>query len=339
MMSRRLSPFLLLAAGVLGVGGTCLQADTPTPVRVVDVVWSTDAVPIEAIGLLSRRFETTLAFKIPGMIEAVLVRAGDTVTRGQILARLRLDEIEAQLVQAQRNEEKSRRDLARIEQLAAASAVSQEELQNARTGLELGEAQLRVIRFNRRYAEIVAPDDGTILARSADPDQWAGAGQTIIGFGSNRSGWRVRSQLAEVDARRLAVGDRATIEGIVGTVSRISDALDPVTRTVAVEIDCDEGPPDARSNRVVALKLRPRPVASRPCVPVSALIAGNGGRHRIFLLAADSARVVGKEVDVASLQGESAFLRTALSREHAHVVMQGAEYLRDGATIVRVESP
>lgn len=337
-MTRPFRLFLLVSAFCPGIEYLDAQTATPLSVRVAAVGQSTEPIPVEAIGYLGRQVEATLAFKVAGMVETVPVRVGDTVKRGQLLARLRLDEIDAQLVQARSNEEKSRRDLARMEQLNASSAVSLEELQNARTALELAEAQLRVAEFNRRHSEIIAPDDGAILGRMAEPDQWAGAGQTIIHFGSNRAGWRVKAQLAEPEVRRLQVGDRADIEGTSGVISHISNAADPVTRTVAIEVDCLQHPADARSNRVVQLTLRPQPAPVRPVVPVSSLIAGDRGFHRIFFLAAGSDMVRSVQVEVESLYAGMAYLRTALPPECARVVTQGAEYLRDGMKVLTVES-
>lgn len=333
-MKRPLRLFLSLPVLCISIHA---QAFTPIPVRVAAVGRSTAAIPVEAIGYLSRQVEAPLAFKVAGMVDEVLVRAGDTVKRGQLLARLRLDEIEAQLEQARSHAEKTRRDWARREQLKSMAVATLEELENARTALDLAEAQLRVAEFNRRCAEIIAPDDGAILGRMAEPDQWASAGQTIVYFGSERHGWRVKAQVAAVDVRRLQVGDRAEVEGTGGVISNISEAADPITRTVGVEVSCLQRPANARSNRVVLLTLRPQPVQERPALPVSSLIAGDGGLYRVFVLVAGSDVVRRLQVEVGTLHNDVAYLRTAMPVEFVRVVTQGAEYLRDGMKVLVVE--
>lgn len=333
-MTRSLRLVLPLAVFCLGITFLDAQPLALRPVRVAAACRSTEPIPVEAIGYMSRQVESTFAFKVPGIVESVRVRVGDTVTRGQLLARLQLDEIDAQLAQARSHAEKCRRDLARMEQLNAIAAATLEDLQNARTALESAQAELRIMQFNRRHAEIIAPDDGVVIDRLAEPDQWANAGQPIIRFGSNRDGWRVKAQLAESEVRRLQVGDDADVEGTRGVISKISDAADPITRTVAIEVDCLQRPPSARSNQVVRLILRPQPVPERAVVPASSLIASDRGRYRVFFLTRDADVAHSVHVEVESVHRGMAYLKTTLPPACARVVTQGAEYLSDGMNVL-----
>ncbi len=311
-------------------------AAAPVTVRTGGIEWSTAASPVAVSGVLARRTEAELAFKVGGIVEEIAVRAGDRVAKDQVLARLRLDEIDAQVAAARSAVEKARRDLARTEKLQAGAVATVENLQDARTGLELAEAQARIAEFNRRYAVIVAPAAGRILRRSAEPNEIVTAGRSVLSFAAEADGWIVRAGLAERDAARVRVNDAAglSIGGatVAGRVIRISESADAATRTTPVEIGLDEAPAGARSGFVVGVTVTPPAVAARPVVPAAALIEGAGGTAAIFVIEEGAKTVKRLVVEIEELRGDRAFLRTPLPRT-GRIVESGGEYLRDGQAV------
>ncbi|HEY5751523.1 MAG TPA: efflux RND transporter periplasmic adaptor subunit [Chthoniobacterales bacterium] len=312
--------------------GFAAENSTAFAVSVEPVVYSTDAVPVRATGVLARKREADLSFKTGGVIEAVLVRVGDSVKKGQILAKLWQDEIQAQVAQARSNFEKAQRDLARQEKLRAGAVGTVEDLQNARTALELAAAQLKMAEFNSRYSVITAPEDGRILRRLAEPDELTEAGRAVLGFASDSEGWIVRAALAESDVASLRLGNQAVADGAPGKISQISEGTDVLTRTVPVEIALAVPPPHARSGMIAAVTLFPQPVAPRPVVPASVLIEGNGKKASLFLLEAGSQNARRVSVDVETLENTRAYLRTGLPKT-ARLIVQGGEYLQDGSVV------
>lgn len=328
----------------LGSGAGCRRAEpaagrveAATVVRLVPLELTEASPPVRVPGVLSRKTEVEFAFKIGGVIAALPVRAGDRVERGQLLARLQLDEIDAQLVQAKSAAEKARRDLARVEKLREGRVATLENLQDARTALAVAEAAVRIAEFNRLHAEIVAPAAGRVLRRQAEPGELVGPGRAIVTFASNEEGWLVRVGLAERDAGQVAVGAAARVrfdgdEQVDAAVSRISEANDAATRTTPVEIAVATAPAGARSGSIVAVEIARRPVAARPRVPLAALIEGGGDRAALFVVEGGATTAKRIEVRVEQVDGEWAWLRTVLPAG-VGIVASGAEYLRDGAPI------
>lgn len=346
MPAQRLLVFVSLAA-VLGVNFGCRRAETPaaatTPAPLViessPVEFTTDAVPIIATGLISRRAESTLSFKTGGVIASVVVRAGDSVRAGQTLATLRLDEIDALVAQARTAVEKARRDLARAEALHAERVATLEQLQDARSAVEATTAALQAAEFNRAHSVILAPSDGRVLRRLAEPDELAAPGRPILSFASEQDGWIVRVGLTERDIARLHLGDRAEISWQGGpplpaTVAQIAESADPATRTVEVELALGANVPfGTRSGFIVDVTLRPQPLpAARAVVPAAALVEGRGSQAHLFVLSADGASVHRVEVEVDALHGTRAFLRSALPAG-SRVATTGAEFLSDGRAV------
>jgi RND family efflux transporter MFP subunit len=339
-----------LAAGLLAATLACAAgcsrspapgATAPLPPLVIEtapVELRTEAVPVEVSGVLSRRAEAQLSFKTGGLIATVSVRAGDTVWAGQTLATLRLDEIDAQVAQARTAVEKARRDFARVEGLHADHVATLENLQDARSGVELAEAALRVAEFNRAHSVITAPADGRILRRLAEPDELAAPGRPILAFASDADGWLVRVGVTEPDVLRLHVGDRAEVAWPGGallpaTLAQIAEGADTATRTVEIELSL-AGPLPAglRSGFLVATTLLPQPVPARSVVPLAALVEGRGRLAHVFVVSADGRSVRRQEIEIAAIHAERAYLKTPLPAG-TRVATTGAEFLTDGRSV------
>jgi len=314
-------------------------------VAVTAAVVTCDLPPIEAPGVLNRKLEATLAFKIGGVVDAVLVRPGEAVQAAQVLARLNFAEIDAQVTQAQAGVDKARRDCERIERLQADRVATLEDLQNARTAVQAAEAGLRIAEFNRRYATIEAPAAGRILRRMSEPGELVAPGQPVLIFGGDQEGWIFRASLVEHEARRLAPGDRARLVfrgppdvELGATITQIAESADARTRTLEIELAVEGDPHGLRSGTVGALVISKPGATAHARVPLSALIEGDGRAAQVFVLQADGRTVRRQQVEVETIWGDSALLAGILP-DGAPVISLGAEYLHDGETVVVVTAP
>lgn len=310
----------------------------PLVVETISNRLTTEAVPILAPGVFERRTESVLSFKTGGLIQSVAVRPGDVVQTGQVLATLRLDEIDAHVAQAHAGADKARRDLGRVEALHRERVATLENAQDAQTALELAEATLRAIQFNRTYSVILAPSAGRILRRYAEPDELAAPGRPILAFAGEGGGWIARVGVSERDVVRVELGDRAELGWRGGSsakahVRQIAEAVDPTTRTVDVELELTgPAPAGLRSGVVADVRIFPAPVAPRSVVPLSALVEGADRRAHLFVLAADGRSVRRVAVDIEAIERDFAYLRARLPAE-AKIVTTGAEFLSDGRAV------
>jgi RND family efflux transporter MFP subunit len=212
-----------------------------------------------------------------------------------------------------------------------------ENLQDARTAVELAGAAVRIAEFNQRFAVIVAPDDGQILRRRGEPGELVAAGQTMVSFASDAEGWIVRAGLADRELAQVRIGNRVEIVAgdsapVWGRLAQIAEAADPATRTTPVEIMLDTVPMQARSGMVAVATVVPERVAPRPMVPASALIEGEGTTASLFVIDDGGATARRMAVEIEALHGDQAFLRTAIPRA-SRLVVSGGEYLRDGMAV------
>ncbi|BET65632.1 efflux RND transporter periplasmic adaptor subunit [Opitutales bacterium ASA1] len=317
--------------------------DRTQRVRVEPVSWSDEAIPVSREGILTRRTESVLSFKIGGLVRDVRVRAGDAVRAGEVLATLDPAEIDAEVARAEAGVEKARRDLARAERLARQDVATIEQVEDARTALEIADSLLDSAAFNRRLAVVVAPADGSVLRRATEPDQLIGAGQPVLVFAAAAEPWIARVGISEHELAGLRAGSSAEVEipngvRVSGKLTHVSGSPEPTTRLYTVEVELDGASvADAplRSGAIVRVRLSPDPVPARARVPVEALVAGDGDRALVYVFDAATETVRAMPVRIARLHADWAYLGEPLTPDTV-VVANGAELLRDGQRVVVV---
>lgn len=312
----------------------------PTPVTLAQVQAVPLARPVHSSGRLEASAQMRLSFKIGGIVDAIPVVDGQRVRRGQALATLRLDEIDAQMALAQAGRDKAKRDLERVRNLHADSVATLEQLQNAQTGLDVAEAQFRIAQFNRDHAVIAAPSDGQVLTRLVEAHELVSAGMPVVVFASEETDWRVQAGVADVDVVTLSLGDKAKVtldaypdQTFHGTVAEIAGAPDPQNGTYPVAVAVEDGGLALRSGMVAKVAITPARDGQGYTVPLEALVDARDRDAFVYVVNADStARRL--PVVLSRLDDDQAVIASGLESVD-HVVARGAAYLNPG-TRVRV---
>ncbi len=165
----------LLAVAVAGCQGKKETPPPPPPAVVVTPVVQRD-VPVfgEWIGTTAGNDNAEIRPKVDGYLLRRDYAEGSMVEKGQLLFEIDPRQVQAQLAQAQANLAqgkaglaKAERDVARFEPLAADKAVSQQELDNARSALQAAQATVGALRaavdqarLNLTWTRVTSPIRG-----------------------------------------------------------------------------------------------------------------------------------------------------------------------------------
>jgi multidrug efflux system membrane fusion protein len=314
--------------------------DAPAVVRAAPVEDTVLARPIVATGTVAPADEAALGFKIGGVIGRIAVDEGDPVRAGQTLAALDLREIDATLARARSAAGKAKRDLDRARRLYTDSVVALADLQDTETAHDVARADLETAAVNRRYAVIVAPTDGVVLRRAAEPGENISAGATVlvVGSGGADRGRVLEIGLADRDVVALRKGDPAVARfdalparEFTGRVERIGAAADPVTGTYEVEVALDNGGTLA-AGLVGRVEVRPARGAPTRLVPIEAVLEADGSEATVYALSPDGKRAKRHRVTVAFIEGDRVAVAGGLDGA-SRVLTDGAAYLDDGAAV------
>lgn len=230
-------------------------------VRVEQAATETISTESYANARLEGAEEALIYPSMPGRIEEVLVSEGDFVEAGRRLIRMDTDQQAgagssaalAALSAARANHENVRANHDRMMTLFEAGAVSAQDLDAVRTGLEAAAAQLAQAqagytqaRTARDNAWIAAPFSGRIGR------VWARAGNSSSGASpllsiSGNGGVLARILLPERDIYRLEEGQAAYVTvgalnymSVPGVVTAVSPSVDPISGLVSVEVRFDD---------------------------------------------------------------------------------------------------
>ena len=222
----------------------------PVEVRVADVT-IVEKVPAS----VEASQATLISSRLMARIVAVKVRAGDSVRKGDLLLELENSDIKAQVQQAEARIrataaklKEATQSLGRVKELQAGGVVSVADLDRAQANhatllAEMSGANqaLEEARTALSYTEIIAPFDGRVVDRFAEPGNTAQPGTKLLAI-YNPLSLRVEAQVREHLALRLEVGQPLQVE--IPSLDKVVDAViqervpaaDPGSRSFLVKV-------------------------------------------------------------------------------------------------------
>jgi RND family efflux transporter MFP subunit len=113
-------------------------------------------------GLIKEANEVNLAFRVAGPIEKILVKEGDYVKAGQIIAQIDPRDYKVQLDAAQAQYDQVNAEAGRVIELHNRQSVSGNDYDKAVSGLKMVEAQLKNAKDQLNDTKLMAPVSGYI---------------------------------------------------------------------------------------------------------------------------------------------------------------------------------
>lgn len=276
LLGGRKRRFLVLAAiGLAGVAYVMSRPATPEPAEPAKAAAARPALTVgltvpqaldwpqllPANGNVVAWQEAVIGPEIANYrITEVRVQVGDTVRKGQVLARIASDTVASELAEA-------RASVAELEASAAearANAERAKELREkgfyssqlntqyqtaqhtAQARLAAGQARLQAAALKMDKTGVLAPDDGVISARNATVGSLTQSGQELFRLiRGGRLEWR--AEVPSADMARVRPGAVALLtapggEAVKGVVRAVAPSIDPQTRNGLVYVDLPASP-------------------------------------------------------------------------------------------------
>ncbi|AVF04759.1 MULTISPECIES: efflux RND transporter periplasmic adaptor subunit [Devosia] len=270
---RRIMPWIILAVIVAGVVGFVVLRPAEAPVTemtetgpVVMQVRQSETTTIapetlretvKVTGTLVPARQSDVASQASGRVMAVMVRPGEAVSEGDVLAQIDRAPLELQLNQqratanatrAQLNS--SEQSLTRTEELARQGLASPSTLDQARSSTEALRANLAALESAVESAELAlsnatvkSPLDGVVSSRSVDTGQTVSAGTPLFTI-VNLDEMEFDATASVTSSARVAPGQQVAIDvtgldgqSFEGTVTRVNPVSLSGTRTVPIYVE------------------------------------------------------------------------------------------------------
>lgn len=345
----------LLALALAGGCGGAEEQEAPRRTVLVAMAGSAEAAAPSLAGEIRARHETQLGFQVAGRLVERQVDVGDRVARGDLLARLEPDDLQAReraararLAAAEAELGRARADQERFRVLAEDQLVSRSALDTqeaaataAQGQVDAARAELELARNQSAHTRLVAPADGVIAARHAEAGQVLGAGQPVFTLAAD-GGREVVFAVAEGQVDAIAPGDPVQVEPWSGEgerwdaqVREVAPAADPVSRTFEVRatIDAEPGAFELGQSARVFLPSTPDGALS---VPLAALVPGPEGGQAVFVVGSDGALEL-RPVQIAGYGGTTVEVTSGLQHGE-RVVAAGGHLLREGEPVRPIDA-
>jgi HlyD family secretion protein len=350
----------LLALGVVGAtiaaddkaAPAAAAASAPRPSLTVTATAPQNGrwpVVVSANGNISAWQEASIGAEAQGLrLTEVRAQVGDRVKRGQVLALLSADTLNAEVAatrasvaEADANQAEASANAERARQLQTSGAISAQQINQYVTAEATAKARALSLRAQLKAAEvrlsqtrIVAPDDGVISARMATVGAVVQPGQELFRLiRKERLEWR--ADVAATDLARIQPGQKVSVtpaggSAVTGTVRVVAPTVDAATRNGVVFVDLAKS--DAAKAGMFARGEFAVGERDGVTLPASAVVLRDGF-HWVFQLGADN-RVAQRKVGVGARVGDRIEITTGLAKD-ARVVADGAGFLADG-DVVRI---
>ena len=319
-----------------------LTRDESIPVKLISIQEEAADNIINISGILSTEGSARLSFKTGGVIDRIFVKEGDQIRKGQLLATLKSAEISAQVEQVKLSLEKATRDFERANNLYQDSVATLEQLQNAKTGLDIAKQNYQQVSFNQQYSKIYATRDGFIVRKLKNEGELAEPGGPVLMTGavSSKSKWILTSGVSDKEWSALQNGNPATItleafsgKTFSGIVSKKSLSADPANGSFDIELQVDFGREQPAIGMFGKASIKTSTKSNGYVIPYESLLEANGKKG--FVFASNDGKTVKKvEVTIGSMDEKTIHISEGLS-DYAYVVTSGSPYLND-QSIIRV---
>lgn len=278
----------------------------PVPVVVTTVNTQPLTPALFGIGTVEARYTYKIGPTFAGRLKQLQVHVGDQVTKGQVLGEMDpvdlddkiraldagLKRAEAMLKEAQTRHTYAQTQANRYAKLAAARATSKESADTKQHELQITTAALSVAKeelaritadrdafyTQRDQLRLIAPSDGLVVLRNANPGTTIVAGQSVIELIDPQSLW-LHVRFDQSSAAGLVAGLDAQIvlrsrkdQSLNGTVLRIEPKADAVTEELLAKVTFNQLPQPLPSlGELTEVTLSLPTLEARPVIPNSSI--------------------------------------------------------------------
>ncbi len=349
----------LLVATVVAIGGG-LAAWKYAALRASNAASATQPEPMESVtaavaqlrpyrptttsvGTVLALRSITLRNELAGTVRQVRLAPGRVVEPGALLVALDVSVEEAELEAEQAQAALAQTTLSRVQSLSGERAVSQQEVDQARSQRDVALAQIARTRAIIARKTIRAPFRARVGISDVHEGQYLKEGDLLTTLQGVDEAVHVDFTVAQRIAAVLRVGDTVAVVGagdtpaIPARIVAVDARVDPTTRNAMVRAIVGQVPNLPSPGASVSVRVPVGPFRPAVAVPASALRKGPGGDH-VFVIAPTKdgkTRAHIRQVQSGPVLGDEVVILEGLSAGE-RVATSGSFKLRD-AVLVAVQ--
>jgi len=323
----------------------------PSPVRFTEVRQQAMRGQVTLPGTVQARTSSVVASEVAGLVVELRAREGDTVRRGQSIARLRqqvlelrLAESRAELKESAARLELASRSLERSRELFDSGVISQQQLDDAvsesdawQGRVDQSDAAIARLEDDLERSRVPAPFSGVVVEEFVDVGEWLDVGGPVVAMVS-LDDLEIVTDVPEHMFSSIKKGAAVTVTlgalpglSVEGEVGAVIPRADPQARTFPVKVRI--GNPEGRIGVGMLARVTFEAGAERQALIVPKDAVTRQGPQQIVYVLGDDDTVRPVTVVTGGGMGLWIAVEGALSPGQ-RVVVRGNERLRPGQKVM-----
>ncbi len=324
-------------------------ASRPVKTIIVGAVGSGDSRTFPAI--VNAIQEADISFRVSGKIQKILVKEGDHVKKGQLLAELDPTDFKIILKDREASFDTAKANFNRAKTLVKKGVISNVEHDDIRARFFTAKANLEAAKQNLAYTKLKANFDGVIAKRYLENYEEVVLSRPVFAL-EDVSALKIKIDVPEnliiaIDKNRkgernlYAVFNRIPNQTFPLKFIESTVKADPNTRTFKVTLKM-EAPdnynvlPGMTATVFAEIFAEESTSGSSIAVPVSAVIANNEKQATVWVVDEKTMTVHAKQIQPGQMVGDTMLVKGLTPGER--IVIAGAAFLREGMKVTLLET-
>ena len=311
-----------------------------TNVVTTPVTMATINTDLSAVGEATAARLVTVTSPSGGTLDEVLVRPGQTVKAGDVIARLDADAEQIDYDRAKLAADDANATLARTEGLASSSLVATTALTAAQLAVNNANLELRTAEVALERRTITSPIDGTLGLINVTPGNYVAA-QTAVATIADTSSVLIDFWVPERFAAAVVPGGAVTVSAVAipgsafaGEVSAVDNRIDAASRTLQVQAEIPNENNALRAGMSFSVKLAFPGETYAAVNPLAILWSAEGS----YVWKYDGGKATKVMAEIVQRNSDGVLVRADLAPGDA-IITEGILQLSEGADVTLLSGP
>lgn len=282
--------------------------------------------------------DVQLSFLESGSVAKIERALGDSVKKGDLIARLHTYLLDAALIEAQAGAKFHRYNYENSRQLFDDGTISEQDLYAAEYEERRAASALATVRQRLKNATLLAPFTGEVAARWIEVGDLAQPGQPAVRLVQGDT-VRMTAWLPEGDIGDFAVGRSVEVQidalgsrSFTGEVDRVGPAAETERRVYPLEVRIENGDGELKPGMAGKLRAQRRRMENVLVIPRDALVERESGP---IVFVVENEKAVLRDVVLGPSEGHRVVVRQGLAAGDTLVVAGGRDLISGEGVAIR----
>jgi len=277
----------------------------------------------------------------PGVLTSVFVKEGQSVTKGQQLAKIDDSGLTPQLAQMRIQADLAKTTFERQERLWKQKVGSELQFLQAKTNYEAQEKAVKQVEEQIAKTVVTAPFSGVIDEVITERGNMVSPGGSQLFRIVNLNDMHVETKVPEIHITSVTKGKSVEVilpvlgEKLQAKVSQVGSFINPANRTFKVEIPVSNDNKLIKPNLTAKIRINDYTNDKALLIPQSIISENAEGQEYLYVIVNKTNSVgVAKKIIIETGQTEGDFIEVLKGIENgSEVILEGARSIKDGQEV------